>query len=364
MDFWARSGRFKEMDKANDKIKTEGTATATVAAAVSGGVDSAVSAGMLKNGGFEVVGVFARLSGNKTEDEKQARAVCKKLEIPFHVVDLRAEFKKRIIDKFTANTEKGLTPNPCVFCNEEIKFGLLMEAALKSGADYFATGHYCQNKIDKSGIYHLSKGADKKKDQSYFLWRLKQKQLGKIIFPLGVFKKNEVKELAKIWQLPVKNNSESQDVCFISGQPADFFKKHLGGNPGDIVDADAKKIIGRHRGLWFYTVGQRKGIGLPGGPFYVIGKNLAKNRLLVSKKMPAASSVKLSNINWIAGAVPDLPRKINIKIRYRAKEAAAVLDKIGKDYVLRFAKPQFAPTPGQSAVFYVRGELIGGGIIK
>jgi len=327
-------------------------------------VDSAVSAGMLKNGGFEVVGVFAWLSGNKTEDEKQTRAVCKKLEIPFRVVDLRSEFKKRIIDKFTANTEKGLTPNPCVFCNGEIKFGLLMTAALKSGADYFATGHYCQNKIDKNGICHLSKGADKEKDQSYFLWRIKQDQLQKIIFPLGAFRKDEIKELAKIWQLPVKNNSESQDVCFISGQPADFFKKHLGGNPGDIVDADAKKIIGRHRGLWFYTVGQRKGIGLSGGPFYVIGKNLAKNRLLVSKKTPAAGLVKLSNVGWVAGAAPDLPVKFKAKIRYRAKEAPAVLDKIGRDYVLRFAKPQFAPAPGQSAVFYVRGELIGGGIIK
>jgi len=362
MDFWIRNGRFKKMDKVNDKIKT--VSAATVAVAISGGVDSAVSAGMLKNGGFEVVGIFARLLDNKTEDERRARAVCEKLEIPFRAVDLRAEFEKRIIDKFAADTQKGLTPNPCVFCNEEIKFGLLMDAALKFGADYFATGHYCQNKIDKNGICHLFKSADKEKDQSYFLWRLKQKQLEKIIFPLGVFRKDEIKELAKIWRLPIKNNSESQDVCFISGRTADFLKKSLGVNPGDVVDADAKKIIGRHRGLWFYTVGQRKGIGLSGGPFYVVGKNLAKNRLLVSKKMPAAGSVKLSSINWVAGAASDLPLKINAKIRYRAKEAAAVLDKIGKNYVLRFAKPQFAPTPGQSAVFYVRGELIGGGIIK
>ncbi len=344
------------MDKANGKIR--------VAVAVSGGVDSAAVAGLLKNSGFEVLGIFARLSGNKTEDEGRAKAVCEKLKIPFRAVDLRAEFKKRIIDKFVADAKKGLTPNPCVFCNGEIKFGLLMTAALKSGADYFATGHYCQNKIDKNGICHLSKGADKEKDQSYFLWRIKQNQLQKIIFPLGAFRKDEIKELAKIWQLPVKNNSESQDVCFISGQPADFFKKHLGGNPGDIVDADVKKIIGRHRGLWFYTVGQRKGIGLSGGPFCVIGKNLAKNRLLVSKKTPAAGLVKLSNVGWVAGAAPDLPVKFKAKIRYRAKEAAAVLDKIGRDYVLRFAKPQFAPAPGQSAVFYVRGELIGGGIIK
>ena len=350
------------MDKANDKINPGGAAT--VAVAVSGGVDSAAAAGLLKNSGFEVLGIFARLSGNKTEDEGRAKAVCEKLKIPFRAVDLRAEFKKRIIDKFVADAKKGLTPNPCVFCNGEIKFGLLMTAALKSGADYFATGHYCQNKIDKNGICHLSKGMDKEKDQSYFLWRLKQKQLQKIIFPLGTFQKDEIKELAKIWQLPIKNNSESQDVCFISGQPADFFKKHLGGNPGDIVDTDAKKIIGRHRGLWFYTVGQRKGIGLSGGPFYVIGKNLAKNRLLVSKKTPPAVLVKLSNINWVAGAAPDLPVKFKAKIRYRAKEAAAVLDKTGRDCVLRFAKPQFAATPGQSAGFYVRGELIGGGIIK
>jgi len=335
-----------------------------VACAMSGGVDSATAAGLLKSAGFEAAGIFARLAADKSGDEKRAKAVCDKLGISFCVVDLRAEFEKRIVDEFAAGTKRGTTPNPCVFCNEKIKFGRLMAAALRSGADYFATGHYCQIKIDKNGIYRLFKGADEEKDQSYFLWRLSQKQLGKIIFPLGSFKKGDVKELAKFWSLPVARAVESQDVCFVSGRAADFFKKRLGENPGNIFDADAKKIVGRHRGLWFYTIGQRKGIGLSGGPFYVVGKNSTKNRLLVSKEILAADLVKLSNINWIAGMPPELPLKISAKIRYRAKAAAAVLDKIGKDYALRFAKPQFAPTPGQSAVFYVRGELIGGGIIK
>jgi len=344
------------MNKINSKIK--------VGVAVSGGVDSAVAAGMLKAAGFEVFGVFARLLDGKSEDEWRAAAVCEKLRIPFFAIDLRAQFEKRIINKFIGDTKKGLTPNPCVFCNQEIKFGLLMDVILRSGADYFATGHYCQIKIDQSEIYHLFKGKDKEKDQSYFLWRLKQKQLKKIIFPLGVFQKNEIKELAKSWKLPVKDNSESQDVCFVFGKTMDFLKKYLGKNSGDVVDADTKKIIGRHDGLWFYTIGQRKGIGLSGGPFYVVAKNFAKNRLIVAKKIPAANLVKLSNLNWIAAAAQDLPLKVKAKIRYRAKESAAVLDRSGKNYVLRFATPQFAATPGQSAVFYHGNELIGGGTIK
>lgn len=368
--FGFKSGRFKKMNEMNNKVK--------VAVAVSGGVDSAVAAGLLENGGFEVAGIFGRflddkcvLESNfntnfntKKEDEKRAKAVCEKLGIPFRAVDLRAEFKKRIVEKFIADTKKGLTPNPCVLCNEEIKFGLLMDAALKSGADFFATGHYCQTKIDKNGIYHLLKGKDKEKDQSYFLWRLKQKQFKKIIFPLGVFEKSETRDLAKAWGLAIKDNSESQDVCFISGPAAEFLQRHLGKNLGDIVDTETQKIIGRHDGLWFYTIGQRKGIGLAGGPFYVAGKNFAKNELAVSKKMPAAKIVKLRSVNWIAGGVPNLPIKVKAKIRYRSKDAPAILDKSGKNYSLQFAKPQFAATPGQSAVFYQKRELLGGGIIK
>lgn len=331
---------------------------------MSGGVDSAAAAGLLKNAGFEVAGVFARLLGGESQDEARARAVCEKLGVPFYAVDLCAEFKKLIVEKFLQDTKKGLTPNPCIFCNQEIKFGLLMNAALETGTDYFATGHYCRIKKTKDGIHHLLKGKDKEKDQSYFLWRLKQKQLGKIIFPLGIFEKSEVKDLVKFWNLPVENNSESQDVCFTCGDTANFLQQHLGKNPGDIIDAESKKIVGQHDGLWFYTVGQRKGIGLSGGPFYVVGKNIAKNQLMVVKKMPASISVKLARLNWVAGAPPALPLKINAKIRYRAKESAAVLDKSGKNYILRFAKPQFAPTPGQSAVFYARGEIIGGGVIK
>lgn len=239
-----------------------------------------------------------------------------------------------------------------------------MDLAKKAGANYFATGHYCQIKIDKNGIYHLLKGKDKGKDQSYFLWKLKQKRLKKIIFPLGTFKKDEIRELAKAWSLPVKKNSESQDVCFVCGDTADFLQKKLGKNPGDIVDAENEKVIGRHEGLWFYTIGQRKGIRLSGGPFYVADKNFAKNELIVSKKMPASDLIKLSNINWISGNAPVLPIKIKAKIRYRSKDAQAVLDKRSKNYFLEFSRPQFAPTPGQSAVFYRGRELLGGGIIK
>jgi len=357
VDFWLENGRLNKMEnsRTDNKIK--------VVVGMSGGVDSAVAAGLLQSGGFEVEGFFARLLAGKTEDEKRAAAVCEKLKIPFRVFDLRKEFKKIIIDKFVSDTKKGLTPNPCVACNKEIKFGLLFAKAMEMGADYVATGHYCNIKKTKDGIYHLFKGKDKEKDQSYFLWRLKQKQLKKIIFPLGVFEKSEVKNLAKAWDLPIKENSESQDVCFAGGDMVSFLQKNLGKNPGDVVEFETKEKIGKHDGLWFYTIGQRKGIGLSGGPFYVFAKNFAKNELIVSLNKPKFGNIKLRGVNWISGTVPDMPLKIKAKIRYRGKEAVALLDKKSGACVLEFTRAQAASAPGQSAVLYRGNELIGGGVI-
>jgi tRNA-uridine 2-sulfurtransferase len=346
-----------------------------VVCAMSGGVDSSVSAALLKKAGFEVIGVFMKfwaeeaqtgacLPENRccsTESEARARKTALQLEIPFYTLDLRQEFKKMVVERFIADTKAGLTPNPCVVCNQEIKFGLLVDKARGMGADHIATGHYCRIKKTKDGIYHLLKGADPGKDQSYFLWRLDQKQLGRVIFPVGGFDKKEVRVLAKKWRLPSAATPESQEVCFAAGGMEEFLARHCGKNPGNIVD-DRGKAIGQHEGLWFYTIGQRKGIKLSGGPFYVKAKDFTKNELLVAGTAggTGAEAAALADIRWLSGKTPALPLKLRVRIRYRAKEVGAVL---GKNGILKFDKPQFAVTPGQSAVFYKGREVLGGGVI-
>ena len=359
---------------------------------MSGGVDSAVSAALLVRAGFEVIGVFMKfwvgearkdlvlpsaeglspsaevcLPENRCcslESEQRARKTALQLEIPFYVLDVRSEFKKLVVDRFIVDSKNGLTPNPCVVCNREIKFGLLVGKALAMGADYVVTGHYCQIKKTKDGIYHLLKGKDKNKDQSYFLWRLEQKQLAKIIFPVGCFEKSEVRNLAKKWKLPSATTPESQEVCFAGGDMDEFLEQYCGINPGDILDKNGK-ILGRHKGLWFHTIGQRKGIGLSGGPYFAAKKDRAKNELSVVKNIAeaAADKINLKEVRWIGGAAPILPLSVKVKIRYRAKEIPAVLRKIAAGHILEFSKPQIA-APGQSAVFYRGREVIGGDAIN
>ncbi|MBU2545124.1 tRNA 2-thiouridine(34) synthase MnmA, partial [Patescibacteria group bacterium] len=244
-----------------------------VIVAMSGGVDSSVAAALLKKEGFDVVGVFMRFWGDgkccTPESEKRARLVCEKLGIPFYVFNFQKEFKKKVVDYFSKQEKSGLTANPCVVCNKEIKFGLLFKKALSLDADYIATGHYA---IYKDG--RLYKGKDKDKDQSYFLWKLNQKVLKHVLFPVGNYTKPEIVKLAKKFKLPVSGIKESQDICF---------KVEFNKNPGEIIDTN-KKIVGEHQGLWFYTIGQRKGIGLAGGPYYVLSKDVKKNILIVTKK--------------------------------------------------------------------------------
>lgn len=350
-----------------------------VVCAMSGGVDSAVSAALLVRAGFEVIGVFMKFWANKEdsgvclpqnrccseESEQRARKTALQLGIPFYVLDVRDEFKKIVVDRFIADTKKGLTPNPCVVCNQEIKFGLLIEKARAMGGEFVATGHYAQIKKTKDGIYHLLKGKDKAKDQSYFLWRLNQKQLSRVIFPVGCFEKSAVRQLAKKWKLPSAATPESQEVCFASRDMDKFLEKYCGTKPGNIVDNEGN-IIGQHNGLWFYTIGQRKGIKLSGGPFYVARKERRSNRLIVcsSAKESVMDTARLDSVVWRAPGRPLLPFETKVRIRYRSKEARAVISKSGRQYILKFSKPQFAVTPGQSAVFYRGQELLGGGIIK
>ena len=337
-----------------------------VVIAMSGGVDSSVAAALLKRDGFDVIGVFMKLNKFSSESEVRARKVAKILKIPFYVLNFEKEFKKRIVDYFLKESKLGFTPNPCVVCNKEIKFGLLLEKAFKFDADFIATGHYTRLVKIKDRPIKLYKGKDKEKDQSYFLWKLNQKQLKHILFPVGNYTRSEVERLAKKFRLPFGGVKKSQEICFITSTVEDFLRRHLKSKEGRIVTKEGK-TIGKHQGLWFYTIGQRKGIGLPQGPYYVLDKDLKKNTLIVTKNEKDLYKKELiaKNVNWIAEKAAKLPLKIQAKIRYRHKAATAVITKIlhSTFYILKFSRPQRAITPGQSVVFYRGQELLGGGII-
>ena len=362
---------------------------------MSGGVDSSVAAALLKRAGvdelrsssrfanarvFDVSGVFMKLNNFSSEAERRARKVAKILKIPFYVFNFEKEFKKKIVDCFLKEYKAGRTPNPCVVCNKEIKFGLLLEKALRLNADFVATGHYAKiKKIEyrKQKIeYKLLKGRDKNKDQSYFLWQLNQKQLKHVLFPVGDYTKGDVRKLAKKFKLPVFEAPESMEVCFIQTTINDFLKKYLKEKTGNIVDKE-NKVLGRHKGLWFYTIGQRKGIGLSGGPYYVLSKDFEKNLLIVTKNKRDLFKKELitKEVNWISGKEPrlrqcfdgqaKLPLKIKAKIRYHHNPASATIYKIQDTrYKILFDQPQPAITPGQSVVFYSGQELLGGGVIR
>jgi len=335
--------------------------------AMSGGVDSSVAAAILKRENFDVKGIFMKLADlpKFKKSEKMAKKIAKVLRIPFLTLGLRKEFKKRVIDCFLKEYKRGITPNPCVVCNKEIKFGLLLEKTLALDADYIATGHYVRLKKENLR-YKLLKSKDKEKDQSYFLWQLNQSQLKHILFPVGDLTKKEVRKLAKKFKLPVFDASESMEACFVPKTINDFLEKHLQKKPGNIINTEGK-IIGRHQGLFFYTIGQRKGIRLPGGPYYVLDKDFKKNILIITKneKDLYKNELTAKNINWISGEKPKLPLKIKAKIRYRQEPALATLkirDK--KNIKVMFDKSQRAITSGQSVVFYQGQKILGGGIIN
>lgn len=316
--------------------------------AMSGGVDSSVSAALLKKQGFEVVGVFMRLNNNSESAERSAHFVAKKLGIDFLVFDLQKDFKRKVVEPFLKEAKEGKTPNPCVICNPQIKFGLFLQKAFKLKAQLVATGHYVKLKNKR-----LYQGKDSNKDQSYFLYRLDKKQLSKIIFPLGDFKKEQVVKMAKKMKLPYEQK-ESFDICFVPD-----YRKFL--RHGKIVDLEGKKL-GEHRGLALYTIGQRANIGGP-GPFFVVRKDTKKNLLIASNKEQDLFSREflVKNVNWINKI--KLPAKAEVKIRYRSKSEPAKISKKGSQLKVEFMKPQRAITPGQSAVFYKGGEVLGGGII-
>ena len=357
-----------------------------VAVAMSGGVDSSVAAALLKKQGYEVIGIFMHFWSDPHYAQKQtiankccsidaetdARRVAEKFNIPLYTINLDRDFKKYIVDNFLDEYKKGRTPNPCVRCNQFIKFGEFWKKAKALGCDFIATGHYAKIRKDKAKGSPLGKGfqlleaKDKSKDQSYFLYRLNQNVLAHCLFPLGDYKKKEVRKIAKKLKLPVFAKKDSQEVCFIQEKtPTEFLKRYLKPKTGEIITIEGNKM-GRHLGLPFYTIGQRKGLGLGGGPWYVVKIDAKKNQLIITNnpRHPGLFNdiMSVSEINWI-NKEPKLPLKVEIKIRSMNKKQSGILRKAGKYYQIKFKNKQRAITAGQSAVFYFKNAVLGGGII-
>jgi tRNA-specific 2-thiouridylase len=342
-----------------------------VAVALSGGVDSSAAALLLKKAACEVLGIHMRLWESPHLDYQAQRAenICRILAIPYRQVDLQKEFESRVVDYFCQEYQQGRTPNPCVACNQRIKFGLLLDKALSLGADYLATGHYARVEHSRDG-YHLFKAADTRRDQSYFLYTLTQEKLGHVLFPLCKHSRDEVKQMAKQAGLPAATKS-SQDICFISQKNyGAFLSQRFSTLPGDIIDTQGEKL-GQHRGIAFYTIGQRHGLGLSstqvlsaGKPLYVIKIEPESNRIVLGpEKELYSQKLTAQKLSWISGKMPREPITAKARIRYKSKEAEAILFPSDDSADVHFTQPQKAVTPGQAVVFYNLDEVLGGGII-
>lgn len=346
---------------------------------MSGGVDSGVTAALMVKAGFKTAGFHMRLWKEESIGEKASLETVQKtaqqLDIPFHLVDLRREFKKRVVDYFLKEYSLGRTPNPCLMCNRFIKFGELLAYVKKQGYDYLATGHYAR--LKKDGCFRLLAGKDKVKDQSYFLYHLTQKQLASAMFPVGNYTKEEVRTMAKKWQLSVVGRPESQEICFFSESDYRLFlKRHIKKKivPGKVIDTEGN-IIGKHKGLALYTIGQRHGFKIADkkriGPLYVIKKNIKKNQLIVGfGKEAEKNRFWVENVNLVGGNENRRLRdkdglRCKVKIRHQGELLDAKI--LGSNNTRRveviLAEGERGVSPGQAAVFYRGEELIGGGIV-
>jgi tRNA-specific 2-thiouridylase len=354
-----------------------------VVIAMSGGVDSSVAAALLKKEGHEVIGVTMQLwprsddkhGGNGSrgccglDAIEDARRVAYRLGIPHYVMDFRDIFARRVIADFCREYGQGRTPNPCVACNNDIKFGVLRERAAELGADFIATGHYARIEVDETaGTCLLKKGADARKDQSYFLCRLTREQLGHTLFPVGNLTKDKVRQTAREMQLPVASRPESQEICFVPDDNyMEFLKDYLpqASRPGPILD-ERGNILGQHRGITAYTIGQRRGLGIAAAePLYVTAIEPGRNAVVVgTREQTYGTELVAGNLNWIATDRPERPIRVKARVRYRHTEAAATVSPLDKDHLyVKFAEPQMAITPGQTVAFYDGDTVIGGGTI-
>ena len=349
---------------------------------MSGGVDSSVAAWLLKQQGYDVVGVFMKNWEDDDDDEYcssrqdlvDAASVADVIGIELDAVNFAAEYRERVFGLFLRDYAAGRTPNPDVLCNSEIKFRAFLDHALALGADRIATGHYARVRRDAQGRVELLKALDATKDQTYFLHRLTQAQLAPVLFPLGELTKRDVRAIARREGLPTHAKRDSTGICFIGERPfRDFLARYLPRTPGPIVTADGMRV-GEHQGLAYYTLGQRQGLGIGGVhdaaglPWYVAGKDMARNALIVvqghAHPLLHAREVRAGDGHWIAGAPPRLPARFTAKTRYRMPDAACEVRAAEDGVVASFDVPQWAPTPGQYLVLYEGDVCLGGGVIE
>jgi tRNA-specific 2-thiouridylase len=348
---------------------------------LSGGVDSSVAAFLLQEQGYDVECIFMK---NWEDDDNEicssandyndALEVCEILGLPLHSVNFSNEYWDKVFAHFLEEYKAGRTPNPDVLCNREIKFKAFLDYALQLGISKIATGHYANVKETPSG-FQLLKGIDRNKDQSYFLYMLSKKPLSKSTFPIGKIKKQEVRKLAKKAGLPIAEKKDSTGICFIGERNfRQFIERYLPEQPGDIVSNEGEKV-GTHNGLMYYTIGQRKGLGIGGGhgksnlPWYVIEKIMDKNILIVCQgndhPLLYSNIITASQLHWISGAAPDEGKQLAAKIRYRQKDKICRIEPVnGDSAIIYFEEPVFAAAPGQSVVLYDGEICLGGGIIE
>jgi len=358
---------------------------------LSGGVDSSVSAALLKRDGYDVTGVFIKawypdfLTCTWKEDRRDAMRVCATLDIPFLTIDLEKEYKKEVIDYMVREYAEGRTPNPDVMCNKVIKFGGFFNAAMAAGADYVATGHYArvveargnedESDAEKNAvIYKMLESKDTNKDQTYFLWTLTQRQLAHTLFPVGDMQKSQVRALAAEFGLPTATKKDSQGLCFLGKVDLkDFLGHYFKEQKGNVLD-EAGAVIGTHDGAWFYTLGERHGFVVSADapaekPFYIITKDVKANTLTVSHKvspdapLKPTKEIRLTNTNWISGVAP-LRKKISARTRYRQELVHCKVDQDTDGFFVTFNTPQSIVSSGQSIVFYSAGECLGGAVVK
>ena len=348
---------------------------------MSGGVDSSVTAWLLKEQGYDVVGLFMKNWEDDDDSEYcssrqdliDAVSVADRIGIDIEAVNFSKEYKDKVFANFLSEYEAGRTPNPDIFCNSEIKFRAFLDHALGMGADLIATGHYARVR-EVDGLFQLLKAEDGSKDQSYFLYRLNQEQLSRTLFPLGGLLKREVRDIARQIGLANSEKKDSTGICFIGERPfREFLNRYLPKEPGEMKTPEGK-VVGRHDGLMYYTLGQRQGLGIGGGrestgePWFVAGKDMAKNELIVVQghDHPALLNdhLQAGQLHWIAGHDPRTHWVYGAKTRYRQADAPCEIESVGGDICeIRFAQPQWAITPGQSVVVYESNVCLGGGII-